>query len=39
MLVRPIFDVNEATRLMGIFFGGLHLAYGRYLYLTEKKTP
>jgi hypothetical protein len=24
--------------LMGIFFGGLHLAYGIYLYFTEKKT-
>ncbi len=38
MLVRPIFDVNGHW-LMGIFFGGLHLAYGGYLYLTEKKTP
>ena len=25
--------------VMGFFFGGLHLAYGVYLYLTEKKTP
>jgi hypothetical protein len=25
--------------LMGFFFGVLHLAYGAYLYLTEKKTP
>jgi hypothetical protein len=24
--------------IMGIFFGGLHLAYGIYLYFTEKKT-
>ena len=24
--------------VMGIFFGGLHLAYGVYLYFTEKKT-
>jgi len=38
MLVRPNFDVNGHW-LMGIFFGGLHLAYGGYLYLTEKKTP
>ena len=25
--------------LMGGIFGGLHLAYGAYLYLTEKKNP
>jgi len=25
--------------LMGFFFGVLHLAYGAYLYLTEKKNP
>ncbi len=25
--------------LMGFFFGVLHLAYGVYLYLTEKKNP
>jgi hypothetical protein len=25
--------------LMGIFFGGLHFAYGIYLYFTEKKDP
>ena len=25
--------------LMGCLFGGLHLAYGIYLYFTEKKTP
>jgi hypothetical protein len=24
--------------IMGVFFGGLHLAYGVYLYFTEKKT-
>ena len=24
---------------MGVIFGGLHLAYGIYLYFTEKKTP
>ena len=25
--------------VMGIFFGGLHLAYGIYLYFTEPKAP
>jgi hypothetical protein len=25
--------------LMGGIFGGLHLAYGIYLYFTEPKTP
>jgi hypothetical protein len=29
------FDVNPHW-LMGFFFGVLHLAYGAYLYLTEK---
>ncbi len=29
----------SAHWLMGFFFGVLHLAYGVYLYLTEKKTP
>jgi len=24
---------------MGLIFGGLHLAYGIYLYFTEKKNP
>jgi len=28
-----------AHYLMGFFFGVLHLAYGIYLYLTEKKNP
>jgi hypothetical protein len=28
----------NAHCLMGFFFGGLHLAYGAYLYLTEKKN-
>lgn len=32
------FDIN-AHWLMGFFFGVLHLAYGAYLYLTEKKNP
>ena len=27
-----------ANWLMGFFFGGLHLAYGIYLYFTEKKV-
>jgi hypothetical protein len=31
---RPAFD----HALMGFFFGGLQLAYGVYLYLTERKT-
>jgi hypothetical protein len=25
--------------LMGFFFGVLHLAYGAYLYLTERENP
>jgi hypothetical protein len=29
----------DAHWLMGFFFGVLHLAYGAYLYLTEKKNP
>jgi hypothetical protein len=29
----------SAHWLMGFFFGVLHLAYGVYLYLTEKKSP
>jgi hypothetical protein len=32
------FDFNSHL-LMGFFFGVLHLAYGAYLYLTEKKNP
>jgi hypothetical protein len=34
----PAADIN-AHALMGFFFGGLHLAYGAYLYLTEKRNP
>ncbi len=34
-----ISDRFSAHWLMGFFFGGLHLAYGIYLYFTEKKTP
>ncbi|HKW27951.1 MAG TPA: hypothetical protein VJT54_01340 [Verrucomicrobiae bacterium] len=34
-LVQPEVEVN-AHWLMGFFFGALHLAYGGYLYLTEK---
>jgi hypothetical protein len=30
---------DNAHLLMGFFFGLLHLAYGAYLYLTEKKNP
>jgi hypothetical protein len=33
--VRP----NSANLVMGGFFGVLHLVYGAYLYLTEKKNP
>jgi hypothetical protein len=29
----------NAHWLMGVFFGVLHLVYGAYLYLTEKKNP
>ncbi len=29
----------SAHWVMGFFFGVLHLAYGAYLYLTEKKNP
>src|SRR5260221_4246385 len=29
----------SAHWIMGFFFGVLHLAYGAYLYLTEKKSP
>jgi hypothetical protein len=31
-------DLRTAHWMMGGFFGGLHLAYGIYLYLTEKPT-
>ena len=34
----PDIELN-ANWLMGGFFGGLHLAYGIYLYFTEKKNP
>lgn len=30
---------NSAHLIMGGFFGVLHLVYGAYLYLTEKKNP
>jgi hypothetical protein len=30
---------NKAHWVMGFFFGVLHLAYGAYLFLTEKKNP
>jgi hypothetical protein len=31
-------EIN-AHWVMGFFFGVLHLAYGAYLFLTEKKNP
>ena len=37
-LVQSSVDFS-AHWLMGFFFGGLHLAYGAYLYLTERKNP
>ena len=37
IVVPPINDFS-AHWLMGFFFGVLHLAYGVYLYLTEKKN-
>ena len=37
-VARPDFDVSGHL-LMGFFFGVLHLAYGAYLYLTERKNP
>jgi hypothetical protein len=40
LLALGYFDLGfSANWLMGIFFGGLHLAYGAYLYLTERKNP
>jgi hypothetical protein len=38
MVVPPTAEFS-AHWLMGFFFGVLHLAYGAYLYLTEKKNP
>jgi hypothetical protein len=38
VLVQPEIAIN-AHWVMGFFFGILHLAYGAYLYLTEKKNP
>ena len=39
--VIPMFETDPNPRLdhalMGFFFGGLHLVYGGYLYLTEKR--
>ena len=29
--------LDLAQGVMGFFFGGLHLAYGVYLYFTEKR--
>ena len=38
---RPLSNLSGFSPhlLMGILFGGLHLAYGIYLYFTEKKNP
>jgi hypothetical protein len=33
------YSSDNANWLMGFFFGVLHLAYGAYLFLTEKKNP
>jgi hypothetical protein len=38
VIVQPNIELS-AHWFMGFFFGVLHLAYGAYLYLTEKKTP
>ena len=35
ILAQIVFPINGHL-VMGLFFGGLHLAYGIYLYLTEK---
>jgi hypothetical protein len=36
--VRPEWQSAEAAHyVMGFFFGVLHLAYGIYLYFTEKR--
>jgi len=36
-LPRLISPIQQAHLVMGIIFGGLHLAYGTYLYLTEQR--
>ena len=38
-LPRVINPLRDAHMVMGGIFGGLHLAYGIYLYFTEKKNP
>ena len=38
-VARRLFTVIVAALLMGLVFGGLHLAYGGYLYFTEKRSP
>ena len=30
--------LDYAHGIMGLFFGGLHLAYGVYLYFTERRS-
>jgi hypothetical protein len=39
LIVAPPDSDLSGHWLMGFFFGVLHLAYGAYLYLTEKKNP
>jgi hypothetical protein len=34
----PWFFALKPDAIMGFFFGGLHVAYGTYLYFTEKKS-
>jgi len=38
VVCKPDYDLNPHW-FMGFFFGVLHLAYGSYLYFTEKKAP
>lgn len=34
----PVASSTAAHLVMGAFFGGMHLAYGAYLYFTERKN-
>ena len=38
-LIRLINPLQQAHIVMAAIFGGFHLAYGVYLYFTEKKNP
>lgn len=38
-VVEPEAGLREAHGLMGVFFGLLQLAYGAYLYFTERRKP